>query len=96
MLEALATLEAELAGDEGVDAADRETLERMAGDIRERMAAADEWPKDEEPLSGSLQDVVLEFEAEHPKVTGCDQPGGGGVGKPGDLNQSSAMSRRQA
>jgi hypothetical protein len=71
VLEALETLKAELAGAD-VDPQTRETLERMAGDIQTRMEAgpADEGEA-EEPLSGQLQDVVQEFGAEHPKLSGA-------------------------
>jgi hypothetical protein len=71
VLEALETLKAELAGAE-VDPQTRETLERMAGDIQSRLesGAATEG-EDDEPLSGQLQDVVQEFGAEHPKLSGA-------------------------
>jgi len=69
VLDALTTLQAELAGAD-VDPQTRETLERMASEIQARMES-DNLTEGEEPLSGQLQEVLLEFGAEHPKVTGA-------------------------
>jgi hypothetical protein len=70
VLDALATLKAELAGDQDIDPQARETLERMAADVQARMeSGAAPTGEDEESLSGQLDDVLLGFEAEHPKVT---------------------------
>ena len=70
VLDALATLKAELAGAKEVDPQTRESIERMTGEIERRMQSADASQTDE-PLSSQLKDVLLEFGAEHPNLTGA-------------------------
>jgi hypothetical protein len=70
VLAALDTLKAELAGAD-VDPQARENLERMASDIQSRLESGATSDSEDEPLSGQLQDVVQEFGAEHPQLTGA-------------------------
>ncbi len=72
VLAALDVLSAELADAEQVSDEARQKLAQVAADIRQRLrddvaAAAKEG---EESLSG-LQQALLEFEAEHPQLTGA-------------------------
>jgi hypothetical protein len=70
ILDALNVLRAELADAEGLDAASREQLEQVTGDIERKLhAGATTTADDDEPLSGRLQDAVQEFGAEHPQIT---------------------------
>jgi hypothetical protein len=71
VLEALETLKAELAGAKDVDPHTRATLEQMVGDIHARLSTDAPATREDEPLSGQLNDVLLGFEAEHPQLTGA-------------------------
>ena len=66
--EALQTLQAELAHASQLDEASRASIQRVIDEIEARLAVGDAAPE-EEPLSGRLQDSLLEFEAEHPQIT---------------------------
>jgi hypothetical protein len=71
VLEALRTLQAELAGAD-LDESSRAALTQLTTDIQ-RHVEAGRSVQDEsgEPLSGRLQDALLEFETEHPQITGA-------------------------
>jgi hypothetical protein len=72
VLEALKTLRAELADVSDVDEASRESLARVTDDIERQLQAGKPLgPEESESLSGRLQDALLEFEAEHPQITGA-------------------------
>lgn len=71
VLEALRTLRAELA-DADLDPSSRAPLEQAAADI-ERQVNQDRpiGGEEGESMSGRLQDALLEFETEHPQITGA-------------------------
>lgn len=71
VLEALRTLRAELA-DADLDPSSRASLEQAAADI-ERQVNQDRpiGGEEGESMSGRLQDALLEFETEHPQITGA-------------------------
>jgi hypothetical protein len=70
VLEALRTVRAELAGTSELDEASRGELARLTDDIERQVNAGKELEGEAgERLSGRLQDVLLEFEAEHPTIT---------------------------
>lgn len=72
VLEALKTLRAELAGAEHLDEPSRAALQRVTDDIERQVQTGHSLAgADGESLSGRLQDVLLEFEAEHPTITGA-------------------------
>jgi hypothetical protein len=66
--EALETLQAELAHAPKLDAASRASIQQVIDEIEARLAVGDATEEDE-PLSGRLQDSLLEFETEHPQIT---------------------------
>ena len=70
LLSALESLHAELADADQIDTETRERLETVTGDVQ-RLLGQDAEPSREEvePLSDSLQDMVLRFEADHPSLT---------------------------
>lgn len=74
VIEALDTLNAELAGADDVNAATRQALERMSAQVREAISketnGGDAEDSSSEQLSG-IQEALLEFEAEHPQLTGA-------------------------
>jgi hypothetical protein len=74
VLEALETLNAELAGADYVNIAARQALERMSAQVREAInkdtAGDDAEDSSSEQLSG-IQETLLEFGAEHPQLTGA-------------------------
>jgi hypothetical protein len=74
VLEALDTLNAELAGADDVNVATRQALERMSAQVREAInkdtAGDDAKDSPSEQLSG-IQETLLEFGAEHPQLTGA-------------------------
>ena len=72
VLDALHTLQAELAGADRVDEPARAALEQITLDI-ERLLEKNEGlsPDDSDTLAERLQDAVLEFETEHPQLTGA-------------------------
>jgi hypothetical protein len=72
VLEALKTLRAELADAQDLDAPSRAALEQVTDDIERQVQAGRPLGYgEEESLSGRLQDALLEFEAEHPTITGA-------------------------
>jgi hypothetical protein len=72
VLEALKTLRAELADAEDLDEPSRAALAQVTDDIERQVKAGAPLDSEEgESLSGRLQDVLLEFEAEHPTITGA-------------------------
>jgi hypothetical protein len=66
--EALETLRAELAQASQLDETSRTSIQRVIDDIEARLAT-DDAAREEESLSGRLQDSLLEFEAEYPQFT---------------------------
>lgn len=72
VLAALEILNAELADAEQISDEARQKLEQVAADIRERLEgdAAAAAKADHESISG-LQQAMLEFETEHPRLTGA-------------------------
>ena len=72
VLDALRTLQAELAGADLDDDQSRAALQQVAADI-EQKPSRDEPLEDEagQSLPERLQDALLEFEAEHPRLTGA-------------------------
>lgn len=72
VLEALKTLRAELADAPDLDEASRASLAQVTDDIERQVNAGKPLEGEAgENLSGRLQDVLLEFEAEHPTITGA-------------------------
>jgi hypothetical protein len=72
VLEALKTLRAELADASDLDEASRASLAQVTDDIERQVKAGKPLEGEAgETLSGRLQDVLLEFEAEHPTITGA-------------------------
>jgi hypothetical protein len=70
VLEALEVLRAELAGSAQVGDEARAALNRVADDIH-RLAEDDSASGESSPSASGLQDALLEFEAEHPQLTGA-------------------------
>lgn len=72
VLAALDVLSAELADADQVSDEARQKLEQVAGDIRRRLEGAGSAAAktSDESMSG-LQQALLEFEAEHPQLTGA-------------------------
>jgi len=72
VLQSLKTLRAELADAEGLDESSRRALEQLTDAIERQLESGETKRDDEgEPLAGRLQDVVQEFGAEHPQITGA-------------------------
>ncbi len=70
VLAALDVLTAELADAGQVTEEARQKLEQVADDIRRRLGDAGAGTGSEESMS-SLQEALLEFESEHPQLTGA-------------------------
>jgi hypothetical protein len=71
VLDALDVLRGELARAQQLEPAARAELERMTSDIQRLV---EKQPTEHEPNGGEasgLQDALLEFEAEHPQLTGA-------------------------
>jgi hypothetical protein len=71
VLEALNVLKAELADAEHVGAEARAALARVADDIRRHVEERQAVGADDDEAASALKDALLEFEAEHPQLTGA-------------------------
>ena len=71
VLDALNTLRAELADASGLDESSRANLERVTEAIERQVHSGAPAEGNDDSLSGSLQDAVQEFGAEHPQITGA-------------------------
>jgi hypothetical protein len=70
VLDAIRTLQTELAGADSLDEAKRQSLLELTAALEEKLAVEGRQPTEEsESLTGRLQDSILEFETEHPQVT---------------------------
>lgn len=72
VLESLRTLQAELADADQLDDQARDALKQVTTEIQRLLDGGQPVSRgDRESLSGRLQDAVLEFETEHPQLTGA-------------------------
>ena len=71
VLDALEVLHAEL--DDAPDLSDdaRASLQQTSDDIRQLLAQRAQVGNDDEEAAAALKDALLEFEAEHPQLTGA-------------------------
>jgi Domain of unknown function (DUF4404) len=71
VLAALDVLRGELAGSAQLSDESRASLERVTDDIRKLMEQTDAPVDPEGPTASGLHDALLEFETEHPHLTGA-------------------------
>jgi hypothetical protein len=72
VLESLRTLQAELADADRLDEQSRAALEQVTAEIQRKLAGEQPVSQhDSETLTGRLQEAVLDFQAEHPQLTGA-------------------------
>jgi hypothetical protein len=71
VLEALEVLRAELAGAERVDDEARAELERVSAEIERLVEKEQTDAAQARGEASGLQEALLEFEAEHPQLTGA-------------------------
>jgi hypothetical protein len=71
VLDALATLRGELVGAKGLSPEARAALERVSDDIRQHLEEREAVGSDDDDAASALKDSLLEFEAEHPQLTGA-------------------------
>ena len=70
LLATLAKVHAELADARSVDDETRQLLTALTDDVQRLSEQSDAESADQlEPLSARVQDLVLQFETEHPKLT---------------------------
>ena len=71
VLEALAVLRAELADAEGMSPEARASLGQVSDDIQQLLDERTAAGVEDEDAASALKDSLLEFEAEHPQLTGA-------------------------
>jgi hypothetical protein len=71
VLGALEVLNRELADADQVSDDAREALARVTEDIRQHVAVREAAGSDDEDAATALKDALLEFEADHPQLTGA-------------------------
>jgi hypothetical protein len=71
VLAALDVLNAELADSDEVNAEARSALARVTEDIRQHVAQRQSAGLPDDEAASALKDALLEFEADHPQLTGA-------------------------
>ncbi len=71
VLDALAVLRAELADADGVSPEARASLGQVSDDIHQLLVERTAVGADDDDAATALKDSLLEFEAEHPQLTGA-------------------------
>lgn len=71
VLEALDVLNTELADADEVSVGARASLARVTDDIRRLLGERERAGQDDDEAATALKDALLEFETEHPQLTGA-------------------------